>query len=71
MDFRSKRIPWRIADFGVRGVTAGEGFSRRTSLVDPQKQIAAVVLMQVLPYYDDACIDVLRGFEKMAYQQLR
>jgi hypothetical protein len=42
-----------------------------TSLVDPQKQIAAVVLRQVLPSYDDACVEILRGFERMAYQQLR
>jgi len=39
--------------------------------VDPQRQVAAAVLMQVLPYYDEACLNLLRGFEKRLYQQLR
>jgi CubicO group peptidase (beta-lactamase class C family) len=39
--------------------------------VNPEKGIGAVVLMRVLPYYDERCLAVLRGFEKMAYQQLR
>ena len=39
--------------------------------IDPQKQIAGVVLMQVLPYYDERCLDVLRGFERLVYQQIR
>jgi CubicO group peptidase (beta-lactamase class C family) len=39
--------------------------------IDPQRQIAGVVLMQVLPYYDESCIDVLRGFERLVYQQIR
>jgi methyl acetate hydrolase len=39
--------------------------------VDPQKGIAAVVLMQVLPFYDDACLNVLRGFERTLYRFLR
>jgi methyl acetate hydrolase len=37
--------------------------------IDPQKQIGVVVLMQVLPYYGDAPIRVLRGFERIVYQQ--
>jgi CubicO group peptidase (beta-lactamase class C family) len=39
--------------------------------VDPHRQIAAVVLMQVLPFYDDACVKMLRGFERLVYQKLR
>jgi len=35
--------------------------------IDPQRQIAAVVLMQVLPYYDDSSMRVLRGFERLVY----
>lgn len=38
--------------------------------VDPDKGIAAVVLMQVLPFYDDKCINVLRGFERRVYKAL-
>lgn len=32
--------------------------------IDPERSIAAVVLMQVLPYYDPRALDVLRGFER-------
>ena len=38
--------------------------------IDPQKGIAAAVLMQVLPYYDQKALGVLRGFEKITYQNL-
>jgi hypothetical protein len=37
----------------------------------PERQVAAAVLMQVLPYYDEPCLNVLRGFEKRLYQELR
>jgi CubicO group peptidase (beta-lactamase class C family) len=39
--------------------------------IDPERQVAAAVLMQVLPYYDEACLNVLRGFERRLYEQLR
>lgn len=32
--------------------------------VDPKRQIAAVILMQVLPFYDDGCIRLYQGFEE-------
>jgi len=37
--------------------------------IDPQRSIAAVVLMQVLPYYDSRALAVLRGFERAVYAQ--
>ena len=39
--------------------------------IDPHKQIAVAVLMQVRPYYDDAAISVLRGVERLVYQNIR
>jgi CubicO group peptidase (beta-lactamase class C family) len=39
--------------------------------IDPKQQIAGAVLMQILPYYDDAAIGVLRGVERLVYQHLR
>src|SRR5258708_37183046 len=39
--------------------------------IDPQQQIAVAVLMQVLPYYDDAAITVLRGVERLVYPHPR
>ncbi len=38
--------------------------------VDPKKEIAAVILMQVLPFYDETCIQVLQGFEERIYRNL-
>jgi methyl acetate hydrolase len=38
--------------------------------VDPQHAIAAVVLMQVLPFYDDHCIRLLTDFEHQIYRNL-
>ena len=37
---------------------------------DPEKEIGAVILMQVLPFYDEACIRVYRDFEALIYQHL-
>jgi CubicO group peptidase (beta-lactamase class C family) len=39
--------------------------------IDPHRQIAVLVLMQVLPFYDAACIQTLRGFEARVYRHLR
>lgn len=61
------------ADRGFRspGSYSWGGINNTHFWIDPQKQLAAVVLMQVLPYYDDRCLDVLRGFERLVYQQFR
>jgi CubicO group peptidase (beta-lactamase class C family) len=39
--------------------------------IDPQKQMAVAVLMQVLPYYDERCLAVLRDFERLLYLHLK
>jgi methyl acetate hydrolase len=39
--------------------------------IDPQEGIGCVVLMQLLPFYDDAALGVLRGVETRIYQHLR
>ena len=39
--------------------------------IDPEAQIGVVVLMQVLPFYDDAAIAILQGTEKLVYQNIR
>lgn len=38
--------------------------------VDPKQGIAAVLMMQVLPFYDDRCILLLTDFEKHVYQNV-
>ena len=39
--------------------------------IDPRTGIGAAVLMQMLPYYDEAAIDVLRSVERVVYQHVR
>ena len=38
--------------------------------VDPERQIGVVLLMQVLPFFDDACKRVVSGFEERLYKVL-
>ena len=38
--------------------------------IDPKRDIVAVILMQVLPFYDEACIKVYQGFEELIYSHL-
>jgi CubicO group peptidase (beta-lactamase class C family) len=38
--------------------------------IDPEKQIGVVVLMQILPFYDDAAIAILQGVEERVYQHV-
>ena len=61
------------ADRGMRSVgsLSWGGIYNTHFWIDPRRQIAAVVLMQLLPYYDEASMRMLRGFERLVYQHLR
>jgi CubicO group peptidase (beta-lactamase class C family) len=65
--------PSRNADGELRteGSLSWGGIFNTHFWIDPQAGIAAAVLMQVLPYYDDAAIEVLRGAERLVYKNLR
>ncbi len=39
--------------------------------IDPHRMVGAVVLMQVLPYYDPRAMAIVRGFERLTYEHLR
>jgi methyl acetate hydrolase len=39
--------------------------------IDPEEEIGVVVLMQVLPFYDEAAMNILRGVETRVYRHLR
>jgi CubicO group peptidase (beta-lactamase class C family) len=65
--------------FQIEERPAGAGFRSAGSLswggifnthfwIDPHRSIGAVVLMQVLPYYDPQALAVLRGFEHEVYR---
>ena len=39
--------------------------------IDPQQHVGGVLMMQMLPFYDDGAIRTLREFEAAAYKELR
>ena len=47
------------------------GINNTHFFIDPASGIGAMVLMQVLPFYDEAALRVLDGFEERLYQHLR
>jgi CubicO group peptidase (beta-lactamase class C family) len=52
------------------GSYSWSGLSNTHFWVDPEKGIVAVILMQVLPFYDETCIAVYQGFEELVYEHL-
>jgi methyl acetate hydrolase len=60
----------RYSQLRSPGSLSWAGINNTHFWVDPNRHVAAVVLMQVLPFYDDACIRVLRGFEALVYRHL-
>jgi CubicO group peptidase (beta-lactamase class C family) len=61
------------ADSGLRTVGSASwgGINNTHFWIDPRTGIGAAVLMQVLPYYDEAAIDVLRSVERLVYRHVR
>jgi methyl acetate hydrolase len=63
-----------VRDEGARHRSPGSlswaGINNTHFWIDPDRRIAVVLLMQVLPFYDDTCIRTLRGFEELVYQYL-
>jgi CubicO group peptidase (beta-lactamase class C family) len=60
----------RYAKLRSPGSLSWAGIDNTHFWIDPNRHIAGVMLMQVLPFYDDACIRVLRGFEALVYRHL-
>jgi methyl acetate hydrolase len=58
---------------GLRSVGSASwgGINNTHFWIDPQKHIAAAVLMQVLPYYDPSALETLRGVERLVYQHVK
>lgn len=61
----------KFASFRGPGSLSWGGINNTHFWIDPSHQIGAVVMMQVLPFYDDTCIAVLRGIEEIIYRHLR
>jgi methyl acetate hydrolase len=52
------------------GSLSWAGINNTFYWIDPQKQVGAVILMQMLPFYDEAAIRALQGFEERVYRNL-
>jgi CubicO group peptidase (beta-lactamase class C family) len=52
------------------GSMSWAGINNTFYWIDPQKQVGAVILMQMLPFYDEGAIRALQGFEERVYKNL-
>jgi methyl acetate hydrolase len=66
LGFQIEEAP-ATAGLRSRGSLSWGGVLNTHFWIDPERSIAAVVLMQVLPYYDPRALAVLRGFERETY----
>ena len=61
----------QYAKFRSPGSLSWGGINNTHFWIDPQRRIAGIVLMQVLPFYDEASMAVLRDIEAAVYQHLK
>ncbi len=61
----------QYAKFRSAGSMSWAGIYNTEFWIDPVQHIAAVMMMQVLPFYDDGALRTLRDFEALLYQNLR
>jgi CubicO group peptidase (beta-lactamase class C family) len=61
----------KLTDMRSPGSYSWGGIYNTHFWVDPQKEIAAVILMQMLPFYNEACINALQNFERLVYNHIK
>jgi CubicO group peptidase (beta-lactamase class C family) len=61
----------KYAKFRSPGSLSWGGINNTHFWIDPKHRIGGIVLMQVLPFYDEASIGVLRGVEEIVYRNLQ
>ena len=61
----------QYAKFRSPGSLSWAGIHNTEFWIDPVQHIGVVMMMQVLPFYDDGAIRTLRDFEELVYQNLR
>ena len=59
------------AKYRSAGSMSWAGIFNTEFWINPERRIAGVQMMQVLPFYDDGAIRTLRDFEELVYQNLR
>jgi CubicO group peptidase (beta-lactamase class C family) len=61
----------KYAGFRSPGSLSWGGINNTHFWIDPKRQVGGIVLMQVLPFYDDKSMGVLRGIEEIVYRNLK
>ena len=61
----------QYAKFRSPGSLSWAGIHNTEFWIDPVQHIGGVMMMQVLPFYDEGAIRTLRDFEELVYQNLR
>jgi CubicO group peptidase (beta-lactamase class C family) len=61
----------KYAGFRSPGSLSWGGINNTHFWIDPKRQIGGIVLMQVLPFYDETSMRVLRGIEELVYRHLK
>jgi CubicO group peptidase (beta-lactamase class C family) len=67
------QVTGRPGDPGLRlpGSMSWAGIFNTEFWIDPKAGVGGILLMQYLPFYDDAAISTLQGFEKRVYSGYR
>jgi methyl acetate hydrolase len=60
----------RNAKYRGPGSLSWAGLFNTEFWIDPRRHVGGVMLMQLLPFYDDGAIRTLRDFEEIVYQHL-
>jgi len=61
----------KYAAYRSPGSLSWGGINNTHFWIDPERHIGGIVMMQVLPFYDDASMGVLRGIEELVYRHLK
>lgn len=65
-----QRTEGRVTNMRSPGSLAWAGIYNTEFWIDPQREVGAVLMMQFLPFYHEAAINVLQGFEEQVYSNL-
>ena len=71
LGFQIQAADPQYAKYRSPGSLSWAGINNTHFWIDPKRQVAAIVLMQVLPFYDDDAIKVLRDIEEIVYRNLK
>jgi methyl acetate hydrolase len=60
----------KYAKYRSAGSMSWAGIYNTEFWIDPKRHIGVVMMMQVMPFYDEAAIRTLRDFEELVYQEV-